>query len=96
VRVVPGAIHVTRGPFGLGRTRSWRAGELSRIAVRRGSQYGNNLYWDIKLEIDRPGRPRKDGTPWSTAHAAGSRLPSEQEARAFANAMAATLGIAPA
>jgi hypothetical protein len=95
VRVEAGAIHVARGPFGLGRTRTWRTEELSRIAVRRGSQYGNNLYWDIKLEIDRSGRTRKDGTPWPTAHAAGSRLPSESEARAFARAMSATLGLEP-
>ena len=95
VRVAPGAIHVTRGPFGVGRSRTWRADELSRIAVRRGTQYGNNLYWDIKLEIDRPGRTRTDGTPWPRAYVAGSRLPSESEARAFANAMAHTLGIAP-
>lgn len=93
VRVEPGAIHVVRGPFGLGRTRSWRAREISRIAVRRGSQYGKNLYWDIKLEIDRPGRRHADGSPWPSAHAAGSRLPSESEARAFASAMAETLGI---
>jgi hypothetical protein len=96
VRVERGTVHVARGPFGLGRTRSWRAEDLSRIAVRRGSQYGNHLYWDIELEIDRPGRTRKDGAPWPTAHAAGSRLPSESEARAFANAMAETLGIDPA
>jgi len=95
VRVEPGAVHVTRRPLGLGRTRTWRAEDLSRIGVRRGSQYGNNLYWDIKLEIDRPGRTRKDGTPWPTAHAAGSRLPSESEARAFANAMSETLGLDP-
>lgn len=93
VRVEPGAVHVTRGPFGLGRRRTWRAEELSRIAVRSGSQYGNNLYWDIKLEIDRPGRTHRDGTPRPTAHTAGSRLPSEGEARALANAMAETLGI---
>lgn len=91
VRVESGAIHVTRGPFGIGRTRSWRAADLSRIAVRRGSQYGNNLYWDVKLEIDRPGRTHTNGSPWPSAFAAGSRLPSENEARALANAMAAML-----
>ena len=93
VRVETGTIQVTRGPFGVGRTRSWRSGDLSRIAVRRGSQYGNNLYWDLKLEIDRPGRSHSDGSPWPRAYAAGSRLPSENEARALANAMARTLGL---
>jgi hypothetical protein len=93
VRVETGKIQVTRGPLGVGRTRSWRSADLSRIAVRRGSQYGNNLYWDLKLEIDRPGRTRSDGSPWPTAYAAGSRLPSENEARALANAMADTLGL---
>ncbi len=95
IRVEPGTIRVTRGPFGIGRTRSWRTAELSRIAVRRGSQYGNNLYWDMKLEIDRPGRTRVDGSAWPSAHAAGSRLPTENEARALANAMAKTLGLGP-
>jgi hypothetical protein len=95
VQVERGAIRVTRGPFGVGRTHTWKAGDLSRITVRRGSQYGDNLYWDIKLEIDRPGKTRSDGTPWPTTHAAGSRLPTENEARALANAMSETLGLAP-
>lgn len=93
VQVERGTIRVSRGPFGIGRTRTWSAGDLSRIDVRRGSQYGNNLYWDIKIEIDRPGKTHLDGTPWPTAYAGGSRLPSENEARALANAMSETLGI---
>jgi hypothetical protein len=93
VQVEHGAIRVTRGPFGIGRTQTWNASDLSRINVRRGSQYGNNLYWDIKLEIDRPGRKHSDARPWPTVHAAGSRLPGENEARALANAMSETLGI---
>ncbi len=95
VRTEPGVIHVTRGPFAIGRTRTWRAGEVSRIAVRRGTQYGQQLYWNIALEIDDArGRRRSDGSPWSRRHYAGGRLPSRDEARALARAMAESAGIA--
>lgn len=99
VRVAPGVIQVSRGVFGLGRRRTWRSGELSGIAVRRGSQYGSHLYWDIVIEVERPAWTRADGTSRTRRprrFPAGSRLPSQDEARALARALARRFGLADA
>jgi hypothetical protein len=76
IEVRPGVLNRRGGLFGLGRLRSWRAGEIDRMQPAAGMQAGRKLFYRLQL-VPREGRPRTLAT----------RLESRTQAEALCRRM---------
>ena len=94
VRVERGQIHVRRGLFGMGPTRSYTRDRIRDIRVHNGTQWGNKLYYNIKIEIEVPRKgPLHADRPRVRKMPAGGAIPERREAAALVQAMKRALGM---
>jgi uncharacterized membrane protein YdbT with pleckstrin-like domain len=94
VRVEDGRIQVRRGLFGIGPTRSYTRDRIRDIRVHNGTQWGNKLYYNIKIEIEAPPKgPLHANRPRVHKMPAGGAIPERREAAALAQAMKRAVGM---
>ena len=94
VRVEDGRIHVRRGLFGMGPTHSYTRDRIRDIRVHNGTQWGNKLYYNIKIEIEAPPKgPLHANRPRVRKMPAGGAIPERREAAALAQAMKHAVGM---